>query len=165
MKSEIAQINNTFEAAVAKDIEDSAGMATAQRIDSSASTDAQDTAKLLFLSSLSTAVNPTVGLHRTELAEALAEPGRDLASLRTAIDRLQETANYLHPMAGSKLVFRNTENLVAKVEEYVRNTTADMREQELKETARGTIQTHEWRCLSKEVLTLAPLDQVVLGDG
>jgi hypothetical protein len=161
MKSEVAQINNTFEAAIAKDIEDSSGTATAQRLDGKDSADAQDTARLLFLSSLSTAVNPTVGLHRAEIAEYLSEPGRDLARLRHAIDRLQETANYLHPMAGSKLVFRNTENLVAKVEEYVRNTTADMREQELRRRLADLFKpiTSD---VYQECLALVPLDQVIL---
>jgi hypothetical protein len=161
MKSEIAQINNTFEAAIAKDIEDAGGSATAQRIDGTDSTDAQDAAKLLFLSSLSTAVNPTVGLHRAELAEYLAEPDRDLTTLRQSIDQLQERANYLHPMAGSKLVFRNTENLVAKVEEYVRNTTADMREQELRKRLTELFKPAA-KDVYQEAYTLEPLDKVVL---
>lgn len=161
MKTEIAYINNTFEAAIAKDIEDAGGAATAQRIDGDDATDAQDAAKLLFLSSLSTAVNPTVGLHRAELAEYLSEPDRDLATLRQAIDQLQERANYLHPMAGSKLVFRNTENLVAKVEEYVRNTTADMREQELRKRLNDLFKPIA-KDVYQEAYTLEPLDKIVL---
>ena len=161
MKSEIAQINSSFEAAVAKDVQDSNGNATAQRIDADGGTDAQDAARLLFLSSLSTAVNPTVGLHRTEIAEYLAEPGRDMARLKQAIDILQERANYLHPMAGSKLVFRNTENLVAKVEEYVRNTTADMREQELRKRLTDLFRPGDGD-VYQEVYALTPFDQISL---
>jgi hypothetical protein len=165
MKSEIAQINSTFEAAVAKDVQASGNTATAQQIDgrgpASNGCDAQDAAKLLFLSSLSTAVTPTLGLHRAEIAQYLAEPQRDLSWLRDAIDRLQETAWYVHVTAGSKLVFRNTENLVAKVEEYVRNATADMREQDLRRRL-GDLFKPETGAVYQEVLPLTPLDQVTL---
>lgn len=161
MKTEIAQINPTFEAAIAKDVQESGGGATAQQIDGDQGHDAQDVAKLLLLSSLSTAVNPTLGLHRTNIAEYLAEPGRDLSRLREAIDGLQETAWYVHTLPGSKLVFRNVENLVAKVEDYVKNTTQDMREQEVRKRL-ASLFAPTTKDSYDEALALVSLDQVTL---
>lgn len=161
MKTEVAQINPTFETAIAKDVQDVGGSATAQQIDNGNGRDAQDVAKLLLLSSLSTAVNPTLGLHRTDVAQYLSEPGRDLTRLREVIDQLQETAWYVHTLPGSKLVFRNTENLVAKVEDYVRNTTVDMREQEVRKRL-STLFTPTTKDVYQEVLALVSLDQVTL---
>ncbi len=161
MKTEIAQINPTFEAAIAKDVQESGGGATAQLIDADQTHDAQDVAKLLLLSSLSTAVNPTLGLHRTNIAEYLAEPGRDLSRLREAIDGLQETAWYVHTLPGSKLVFRNTQNIVAMVEDYVKNTTQDMREQEVRKRLSLLFAPSTKDCYD-EALALVSLDQVIL---
>ncbi|MFH1124178.1 MAG: hypothetical protein V1758_11035, partial [Pseudomonadota bacterium] len=56
--------------------------ALAQQIDGAASTDAQDIAKLIFLSSLSTATNPVLGLSRSEILGDLAAPERDVVKLR-----------------------------------------------------------------------------------
>ena len=78
-------------------------------IDGGDARDAQDTCKLVFLSSLSLAVSPTLGLDRSEIAAYLAAPGRDLVTLRAAIDRLQSEAWYMHPTRDGKLLFKNTE--------------------------------------------------------
>ena len=161
MKTEINQINPTFDNAIAKDIQESGGSATAQQIDASGSHDALDVAKLVLLSSLSTAMSPTLGLGRSEIAFYLTEPHRDLSNLKKAIDALQETAWYLHALPGSKLVFRNTENLVAKVEDYVRNTTIDMREQEVRRQLLALF-APSVRDVYDSVMALTSLDQVVL---
>jgi len=68
----------------------------AQQIDGGASTDAQDIARLIFLSSLSTATNPVLGLSRSEILGDLAAPERDVVKLRGVFDRLQSDAWYLH---------------------------------------------------------------------
>ncbi len=63
---EIRQINNTLDNAVAHDIAEEGGGAVAQVIDrESGGSDAHDAATLIFLSSLSQAVNPVLGLSTT----------------------------------------------------------------------------------------------------
>jgi hypothetical protein len=161
MKTEVAQINATFEGAVAKDVQDAGGSATAQQIDGTSGRDAQDVAKLLLLSSLSTAVNPTLGLHRNDIGEYLTEPGRDLTRLREVIDEFQQNAWYVHALPGSKLVFRNTQNIVAMIEDFVKNTTIDMREQEVRKRL-ATLFAPSTKDVYDEVLPLVSLDQVVL---
>jgi len=92
MLGEIRQINAGLEVAVARDIAAEGGSALAQQIDGAASTDAQDIAKLIFLSSLSTATNPVLGLSRSEILGCLAAPERDVVKLRGVFDRLQSDA-------------------------------------------------------------------------
>ncbi len=111
MLSEIRQINASLENAVAHDIASDGRNSAAEQIDGqSGGSEAQDAAKLIFLSSLSQAVEPTIGLTRSEVAAYLAAPGRDPTRLRQAIDRLQSDAWYLHPQSDGKLLFKNTEN-------------------------------------------------------
>lgn len=83
--------------------------------------DAQDAATLLFLSSLSQAISPTLGLSRSEVVAYLAAPDRNITTLRGALDALQQgQAWYLHATQAGSLLFRNTENLIAKLETYAR---------------------------------------------
>lgn len=130
--SEIRQINGNLEAAMAHDIAAEGGGAVAQRIDGGTSTNARDAATLIFLSSLSQAVSPTLGLTRSEIAAYLAAPGRDVARLREALDALQAQAWYLHATANGALLFKNTENLNAKLESYAQGMLGDQRETELR---------------------------------
>ncbi|MDO9228967.1 MAG: hypothetical protein Q7U03_05305, partial [Syntrophales bacterium] len=133
MLGEIRQINAGLEVAVARDIAAEGGSALAQQIDGAASTDAQDIARLIFLSSLSTATNPVLGLSRSEILGDLAAPERDVVKLRGVFDRLQSDAWYLHVSRDGKLFFKNVENLKAKVATYARNKLREQREKELRD--------------------------------
>jgi predicted AAA+ superfamily ATPase len=115
MLGEIRQINPGLEAAIARDIGAEGGSALAQQIDSGKTTDAQDIAKLIFLSSRSTATNPILGLGRSDIIGYLAAPDRDVVNIRNVLDRLQADAWYLHVTRDGKLFFKNVENLKAKV--------------------------------------------------
>ncbi len=157
--SEIRQINGTLEAALAHDIAAEGGGAVAQRIDGTTSTNARDAAALIFLSSLSQAVSPTLGLTRSEIAAYLAAPGRDVARLREALDALQAQAWYLHATANGALLFKNTENLNAKLESYAQGMLADQRETELRGRLTEMYAPTTRACYS-QVQALPPLDQV-----
>jgi len=133
MLGEIRQINPGLEAAIAHDIAAEGGSALAQQIDGGATTDAQDIAKLIFLSSLSTATNPVLGLSRSEILGNLAAPDRDIVKLRSVFDRLQSDAWYIHVSRDGKLFFKNVENLKAKVATYARNKLREQREKELRD--------------------------------
>ncbi len=120
ISSEVRTINSTLDNAIAHDIATDTGSAVAQQIDSSFSEDAQEAATLIFLSSLSQAINPTLGLSRSEIVAYLAAPNREVGHLRGALDALQGQAWYLHTTAAGMLLFKNTENLIAKLETYAR---------------------------------------------
>ncbi|HOH73524.1 MAG TPA: DUF499 domain-containing protein [Syntrophales bacterium] len=161
MLGEIRQINAGLEVAVARDIAAEGGSALAQQIDGASSTDAQDIAKLIFLSSLSTATNPVLGLSRSEILGCLAAPGRDVVTLRGVFDRLQTDAWYLHVSRDGKLFFKNVENLKAKVATYARNKLREQREKELRERL-GDMFKVTTRAAYQKVQALPALDQVQL---
>ncbi len=165
MLSEIAMINNQLSNAIAHDIASQGGSSVAEQIDAQAGgTDAQDVARLIFLSSLSLAVEPVHGLNRSEIGADLAEPGRDLGRLRHAVDALQEGATgawYLHPTLDAKLVFRNVENLRAKLDSYTRGQLKEQREGELRARLNDMFKTVRKDCY-QDLAALPALDQVQL---
>lgn len=162
LMSEIRQINGKLENAIAHDLCDETRTAVSEVISAElGSRDATDAATVLLLSSLSLAVNPTLGLTRDELNAYLARPGRDLARLRDAIDRLQQDAWYLHPTSDNRLVFRDTENLVAKLDSYTRGYQREQAEGELRDRL-GTLYEPKLGQLYQEVSALPALDQVAL---
>lgn len=161
MVSEIAQINSTLDNAIAHDIVSENGGAVAQEIDGKLrGTDARDAATLVFLSSLSQAVNPTLGLDRSEIVGYLAAPGRALGQLRDALNCLQSRAWYLHATSGGKLLFKNVQNLNAKLEDYA-SSLRDERESELRERLQEMFAPKVGACY-QEVQPLPPLDQMGL---
>lgn len=159
--SEIRQINPSLEVAIAHDIAAEGASSVAEGIDGPDREDGQDAAKLIFLSSLSQAVNPTLGLTRSELAQYLIRPGRDLTGLREVIDQLQATAWYIHPTADGKLLFRNVENLVAKVESYTKGMQREQAEGELRDRLKGMFKPTV-AAAYQQVLPMPQLDQIQL---
>jgi hypothetical protein len=159
--SEIRQINPTLETAIAHDVASEGGTAVAEQIDGREQTDAQDAAKLIFLSSLSRAVNPTLGLDRSEIVSYLAAPGRDVALQRNALDKLQAQAWYLHATAAGALLFKNVENLNAKLESYAQGMLGEQRETELRERLREMFAPRT-NAVYQELQPLPALDQVQL---
>ena len=112
--AEITAVNPSLENAIAHDIA-SGGDAVAEIIDSQmGTTDARDTAKLLFVSSLANIPNAVVGLSFQDLVSGLCAPGRDIGSLKQNVfSRLFTTAWYIHETRDKKLFFKNVKNLVA----------------------------------------------------
>ncbi|MGI8550614.1 MAG: DUF499 domain-containing protein, partial [Dehalococcoidia bacterium] len=159
--SEVRQINSTLDTAVAHDIAATGGGSVAEQIDRGESSDAQDVCRLVFLSSLSQAMNPTLGLDRSDIVRSLATPGRDPTNLRAAIDRLQSEAWYLHATRDGKLLFRNTENLIAKLDSYTKNKLKEQKEGELRERLQEMFAPKLKSCY-QELLCLPALDQVQL---
>lgn len=131
IRTEVTQINNTLENAIAHDIA-SDGNAVAEQLDHTMNTrDVSDAARLLLMASLANVPNAVLGLSIPETIYYLAEPGRDLARLKS--DVLQNFATqawYLHSTRDGKLYFKNVENLTAKLESLVKTY---LEEQALKE--------------------------------
>jgi hypothetical protein len=157
--SEIRQINSSLDNAVAHDIASDARTSVAETIDGPGGSNAQDAATLIFLSSLSQAVNPTLGLTRSDIVGYLAAPGRDITTLRAALDELQSQAWYLHATGAGALLFKNTENLIAKLESYAQGMLGEQRETEIRARLE-TIFEPQTRAVYQRVLVLPALDQV-----
>jgi len=161
--SEIRQINPTYDTAIAHDIASDSGSAVAEQIDGPAgkSTDAQDAAALILLSSLSQAVNPTLGLDRSTIVADLVAPGRPIGPLRAALDSLQGQAWYLHASSAGALLFRNVENLNAKLETYAQGMLKEARETELRGRLDDMFTTRTDACY-QDIQSLPALDTLHL---
>jgi len=119
-RAEISQINNTLDNAIAHDIA-SDGTAVAEVMDQSlGGRDTRDACRLLLMASLANVPNAVIGLQIPTLVAYLAEPGRDVAKLKTEVlEKLSTAAWYLHSDRDGKLYFKNVQNLVAKLESLV----------------------------------------------
>lgn len=117
----ITGINSSLTNAIAHDVA-SGGGAVAEKLDAElGTTDATDAARLLLVSSLSTAMQQVRGLALPEIALILCRPGRDIKNLRAAVlEKLAAEAWYLHGTNDGKLYFQNVQNLNARLNDLVR---------------------------------------------
>ena len=92
---ELRKINDKYVNAIARDVA-SRGDALAERIDKlDGNTTASWVAKVLLMSSLSSAASPLRGLTDGELIEALVDPLLEVSEIKSALGRLQGQAWYL----------------------------------------------------------------------
>lgn len=163
MVSEVKQINGKLEPAIAHDIETTGGSAVAQVLDKDTATpDAEDVSRLLFLSSLTTSMNQLLGLNRSEIVAYLAAPGRDVSRVaRDVIDNLQNSAWYLHASRDGRLYFKDTQNINAKLESYTRSMLKDSKEKELRVQLEKIFAPKMKDCYQR-LLCLPALDEIQL---
>jgi hypothetical protein len=161
-RAEISQINNTLDNAIAHDIA-SEGNAVAEIMDANlGGVDAQDACRLLLMASLANVPNAVLGLAIPQLVAYLAEPGRDLARLRSEVlAKLSTAAWYLHSDRDGKLFFRNTENLIAKLESLVRTYLPEQAIRELRTRLEDLFKPENGWCYQK-VLALPAVDEIEL---
>lgn len=130
-RAEISQINSTLDNAIAHDIA-SDGNAVAEVMDKSlGGRDTRDACRLLLMASLANVPNAVIGLPIPTMVAYLAEPGRDIASLKAdVLEKLATAAWYMHSDRDGNLFFKNVQNLNAKLESLVQ---AYLPEQAIKE--------------------------------
>jgi len=96
------------------------------------------------------------------LISFLAEPGRDMAKLKTEVlEKLSTVAWYLHSDRDGKLFFRNVENLNAKLEGLVRAYLPEQAIRELRTHLEELFKPSTGWCYQR-VLVLPPLDEIEL---
>lgn len=160
--TEIAQINNTLDNAIAHDIA-SEGNAVAEVMDANlGGTDTQDACRLLFMASLANVPNAVVGLSIPELIAYLAEPKRDLSRLKNdVLAKLSGAAWYLHSTRDGKLYFRNVQNLNAKLESLVKAYQPEQAIKELRVRLEEIFKPNDAWCYQR-VLALPAVDEIEL---
>ena len=161
-RSEIGQINSTLDSAIAHDIA-SDGTAVAEIMDQSlGGRDARDACRLLLMSSLANVPNAVIGLPVATLVAYLAEPGRDIARLKTEVlEKLSTAAWYMHSDRDGKLYFKNVQNLNAKLEALVRAYLPEQAVKELRTRLEELFKPSTGWCYQK-VLALPALDEIEL---
>ncbi|HUY35176.1 MAG TPA: DUF499 domain-containing protein [Pirellulales bacterium] len=166
-RSEVGQINNTLENAIAHDIA-AEGAAVAEIMDANlgganlGSKDAGDACKLLLMSSLANVPNAVLGLSIPELVAYLCEPGRDLSRLKSdVLEKLATAAWYLHSDRDGKLFFKNVQNLIAKLEGLVKTYAPEQALKELRSRLEALFKPINGWCYQKTQI-LPAIDEIEL---
>lgn len=125
--TQVANINPKLENAISHDIA-SEGTSVAEQLDANRNaSDAQDAATLLLMASLANVPKGVRGLTRSEVISLLSRPGRDVTRIEKEVLRpLYTSAWYLHTDTDGRLLFKNVENINARLktasESYSRET-------------------------------------------
>ena len=160
--SEITQINNSLQNAIAHDIA-SNGSAVAENMDANlGNSDASDACRLLLMASLANVPNAVLGLSIPEMVAYLCAPGRDLSRLKSdVLEKLATAAWYLHSNRDGKLYFRNVQNLNAKLESLVKAYVPEQAVKELRTRLEELFKPVNAWCYQR-VLVLPPIDEIEL---
>ena len=161
-RAEIGQINSALENAIAHDIA-SDGTAVAEIMDHNlGGRDTRDVCRLLLMASLANVPNAVIGLPIPTLVAYLAEPGRDIARLKTEVlEKLATAAWYMHSDRDGKLYFKNVQNLNAKLESLVRTYLPEQAVKELRARLEELFKPSSGWCYQR-VLALPALDEIEL---
>lgn len=121
IRDEFFKINPYFKDAVSHDVADE-GKAVAEQ-DKHPEL-AQQAATLLLASSLTQVADGVSGLSAADVADALAQPGRDLSPLSGVLSELAQRSWYLH-RDGAMFRFTTTRNINAEIEDSVRTMSEE----------------------------------------
>jgi len=162
IRAEVSDINPTLENAIAHDIA-ADGQSIAEQMDAdSGNDDATDAARLLLMASLANVPNAVLGLAIPEAIAYLAEPNRDATRLKNEVlPGLATRAWYMHTTRDAKLYFRNVENVIAKLESFVRACTEDQATIELRKRLEKLFDPQQ-RDVYQRLKILPALDEIEL---
>lgn len=161
VKDEIERIAPKLMPAVTHDIAD-AGNAIAEQIDAELAGDAaQQLMTLLLSSSLSRAVGGRIGLTESELIEFLAAPQRKPDEFLQALQRLRESAWYLH-REERRFFIKETENLSRQIERNAKEIPQPKVDQALINRLSGILAPVS-KIAYQDVQVLPRLDELKLG--
>ena len=161
VKDEIDRIAPKLMPAVTRDIADK-GNAIAEHIDDDLAGDAaQQVMTLLLASSLSRAVGGRIGLSESELIEFLTAPQRKPDEFLQALQRLRESAWYLH-REEQRFFVKETENLSRQIERNAKEVPQPKIDQALINRLAGVL-APDRKIAYQDVQVLPKLDELKLG--
>lgn len=134
MLSHIRQIKPSLEEAINHDIAQD-GKSIAEVIDVEKPENkgvTQDIAKLLLVSSLSTASHGLLGLTESEIFGYLSAPKTDINEIKSSLEELKTLCWYMKQDNRGRLYFQNTKNMVAEMNTLVDSYTNENAKKELK---------------------------------
>lgn len=160
---EIRKINNHYTNAISKDVADR-GNALAEQVDAGeGSSTATAVAKLILMSSLSTAEQPILGLRRSEVIEFLIDPLTRTPAISSALDKLTGNAEYLFKGADERIYFGQTANVVSEINNTATSLAEEVVDQELR-TKLGEVFEPKTKALYRTLAILPSLDEIKVGD-
>jgi len=136
--TQVTRINPKLENAISHDIA-SDGSSVAETIDqNSEGQDAQDAATLLLMASLANVPDAVRGLTRVEVASLLCTPDRDISRIeQQVLNPFFTSAWYLHTDTDGRLLFKDIENINAKLKSTSQSYGRDTRIVELRDFLQG----------------------------
>jgi hypothetical protein len=160
----VSQINPALTNAISHDIA-SAGAAEAQRLDQGLPDPLHaHAAKVIYFSSLSAVQNAVKGLPEREIVAYLVEPGRDISQIRRRfLSALQTTCWYLHIDREGKYVFKDVQNVVAKVNSLVSQYDVNQARKTLQELLRKIFEPAA-KDVYQKTQVLEPIDTISLSE-
>lgn len=134
MMSHIRQIKPSLDEAINHDIAQG-GKSIAEIIDAERpgkKDTAQDVAKLLLASSLSTVHHGQLGLTESEICGYLSAPGVDINEIKSALEELKTLSWYMKEDNRGRVYFQNTKNMVAEMNTLVDSYSNESARKELR---------------------------------
>ena len=144
----------------------SRGDAVAERIDRlDGNATASSVAKLLLMSSLSTAATPVRGLTEGELVEALVDPLLEVSEVKSALRRILPPQSwYLFQGVDQRIFFGQNANVTAEITEIAENIADEHVDQFLRDKLREVFKARSGHLYSDRMAILPALDQIELED-
>ncbi len=161
---EIRKINPAYINAVSRDVADQ-GKALAERIDAAQGySTASSVAKVLLMSSLSTAETPIRGLTDGELIETLVDPALEVSQIKGALTSLEGQAWYLFKGIDQRVFFGQTANVTAEITDIASNIAEEQVDQTLRSKLEEVFKPRATALYSDRMAILPALDTIQLDD-
>lgn len=161
---EIRKINPAYGNAISRDVADQ-GNALAEKIDATeGNSTASAVAKVLLMSSLSTAETPLRGLTDGELIETLVDSLLSVSDIKGALSRLQGQAWYLFQGVDQRVFFGETANVTAEITEIAANIAEEHVDQTLRTKLQEVFKPRTGALYSDKMAILPGPDEIHLDD-
>jgi hypothetical protein len=158
--TELSGINNKLVNAISNDIA-SGGQGAAEILSEEIGNDLPlKVAKLLYMSSLSSTPGGVKGLKVTELVGDLAAPGLDIATLNSKVlPALRERSWYLHADKTGSLLYKDVQNVSAKISSYRKNLAQEAIRKEIRQILEKLF-APTIKDVYQEILVLPAVDEI-----
>lgn len=158
--TQLNNINSSLTNAIANDIA-AGGQAAAEKYATELGNELPvRTARLLLMSSLGSVQNSVKGLKEGELVAYLAAPGVALESLKhKVLPDLRERSWYLHSDNQGHYLYKNIQNISAKVNQYKQNVNRERARQAIIKQLQELFEPKQKDCYQK-LYVLAPVDEI-----
>jgi len=164
MLGHIKQIKPSLDAAISHDIAQ-AGKSVAESIDAEDDTKkgsyAQDTAKLLLMSSLSEAAHGLMGLNESEILGFLCEPDVELNQYKKALEELKTLSWYMKTDNMGRLYFQNTKNMIAEMNTLIESYGNEVAKKGLRKFLEENFKPTDKKCY-EQLYVLPAIDEIQL---
>ena len=157
----IKSIKPKLEPAISHDVYGS-GRSAAEEIDmNDNSTDMQEIAKMILMSSLGDVVGAVKGLAPNEIIGNMVMPGRDMSNFKKLIENYRGKAWYLYSDKLGKLFFRDIQNVNAQMTSIVSSYSNEQAKQEIRKILEKDFAPKVKDCYQK-VLVFPAIDEIEL---